>query len=615
MANTNTLMVRIKNKCDTYTNWTTKNPVLLKGEIAIVEIPANQGAVAKEPIRLMKCGDGTKKFNELEFIGGLAADVYEWAKASAKPTYTAAEISGLSDFISGAIQDTDTQYKIEVDSVDNPTTLILSSKTLGGEWTAQNTITFPKCTLAEGTENGTVKFNGTNVQVHGLDTAAYKKVTDFDASGAASTVKSELLGNSNDDYDNIVSQVTDGNYPDPTIYGVYNSLEKKITSDTQYSFEGFTITSDGTDAYGRTKNKVKLNISSNPTNLLKLNGSENAKELIAELPDLKIVKKATANDGYTASYQFMSGTKVLGDDINIPKDYLVKSVTLNKCTIKDTPITGLVVGDKYIDWVINAKEDTGNESHLYLNVDDLVGDVYKAGIGITISDDNTISLNADIGNGLMINNDKLEFDINQVTAYNELYSQVDNNTNNKADKQTTNGGFAAGNGANADSGGAIGSGASVYGAGGAVGEGAHADGAGGAVGYGTYVGDGFVGGKDAVAMFEGDPLDAIQLGTGQNQNEFSMQVYDYQLLANDATAKSATDGSKYLKDVGKLNKLTTTDKTDIVSAINEVINTDLPKKANDSDLKSIAKSGNINDLTQTEGDYIIINCGDASTLI
>lgn len=99
MAN-NTLMTRIKNKCDTYANWTEKNPVLLKGEIAIVEIPAETGAVAEEPIRLMKCGDGTKKFNELEFIGGLAADVYEWAKASAKPTYTAAEIDQLSDFIS-----------------------------------------------------------------------------------------------------------------------------------------------------------------------------------------------------------------------------------------------------------------------------------------------------------------------------------------------------------------------------------------------------------------------------------------------------------------------------------------------------------------------------------
>lgn len=590
MANTNTLMVRIKNKCDTYTNWTTKNPVLLKGEIAIVEIPAETGAVAKEPIRLMKCGDGTKKFNELEFIGGLAADVYEWAKASAKPTYTAAEISGLSDFISGAIQDTDTQYKIEVDSAENPTKLILSSKALGGEWTAQDTITFPKYTLAEGTENGTVKFNGTNVPVHGLDTAAYKKVTDFDASGAASTVKSELLGNSNDDYDNIVSQVTDGNYPNPTIYGVYNSLEKKITSDTQYSFEGFTITSDGTDAYGRIKNKVKLNISSNPTNLLKLNGSENAKELIAELPDLKIVKKATANDGYTASYQFMNGTEVLGEDINIPKDYLVKSVTLNKCTIKDTPITGLAVGDKYIDWVINAKDDTGNESHLYLNVDDLV-DVYKAGNGISISDDNTIKLKISSTTGLT-------FD-----------------SNGGIQLQNTNGGFAAGLRASSSlGGGAIGNGA-LTDNGGAVGSMAFAlDG--GAVGNGASTSNGFAGGKEAKTQdSKHKDIDAIQLGTGINSNEYTAQVYDYQLLANDAKTKSATDGGKYLKDVGKLSKLSTTNKTDIVSAINEVINTDLPKKANDSDLKSIAKSGNINDLTQTEGDYIIINCGDASTLI
>ena len=138
---------------------------------------------------------------------------------------------------------------------------------------------------------------------------------------------------------------------------------------------------------------------------------------------------------------------------------------------------------------------------------------------------------------------------------------------------TEPGGFAAGNGAQVSrvngTGGAIGNSAYSI-SGGAVGEGAFADGAGGAVGYGTYVGDGFCGGKNAKSMSDDGPLDAIQLGTGTNSNGFSMQVYDYQLLTNDATTKSATDGSKYLKDVGKLSSLQTTEKANIVGAVNEL---------------------------------------------
>ena len=38
--------------------------------------------------------------------------VYSWAKAATKPTYSAGEITGLNDYISQTIQDTNTQYRI-----------------------------------------------------------------------------------------------------------------------------------------------------------------------------------------------------------------------------------------------------------------------------------------------------------------------------------------------------------------------------------------------------------------------------------------------------------------------------------------------------------------------
>lgn len=190
MANT-TFNTRIQNKIDTFANWQTNNPKLLNGEIAIVVVPAKAGAVAQEPAILFKVGDGVKLFKELGWASGIAADVYDWAKAASKPSYSADEIDGLESYIAGQIQDTDTQYKIEVDA-DDPHKYYLYSKAKGGAWgtTPTSTITIPAdkvYTLVEGTANGTVKFDGTDVKVHGLGSAAYTDSIAYDAKGAANT--------------------------------------------------------------------------------------------------------------------------------------------------------------------------------------------------------------------------------------------------------------------------------------------------------------------------------------------------------------------------------------------------------------------------------------------
>lgn len=192
MAN-KTFNARLKLKYDTYTNWSTKNPVLLSGELAICVVPADSNQATNEPTVLMKCGDGTSKFNELGWISGLSADVYGWAKAATKPTYSATEITGLEAYIGEKIQDTDTQYKLEADAEDGHK-FYLYSKAKGDEafgTTPVSTITIPETvyTLATGTANGTVKFNGEDVAVKGLGSAAYTDSTAYDTKGAAQTAE------------------------------------------------------------------------------------------------------------------------------------------------------------------------------------------------------------------------------------------------------------------------------------------------------------------------------------------------------------------------------------------------------------------------------------------
>lgn len=108
-----TLNVRIQNKISTYAEWQANKTIVLKsGEIGICVIPAETGAVSQEPAVLFKVGDGTKTWEELSWVSAIAADVYGWAKAATKPTYTASEIKNLDSYISGKVQDTNTKYQI-----------------------------------------------------------------------------------------------------------------------------------------------------------------------------------------------------------------------------------------------------------------------------------------------------------------------------------------------------------------------------------------------------------------------------------------------------------------------------------------------------------------------
>lgn len=114
-----TLNVRLKLKYDSYENWSTNNPVLLAGEVALVYIPTDKKvenvnghevAGDQPPHILMKVGDGVNKFSDLKYVSGLAADVNSYAKLSGSAFETqikqlakaevSADLQGNSDAIS-----------------------------------------------------------------------------------------------------------------------------------------------------------------------------------------------------------------------------------------------------------------------------------------------------------------------------------------------------------------------------------------------------------------------------------------------------------------------------------------------------------------------------------
>ncbi len=146
----------------------------------------------------------------------------------------------------------------------------------------------------------------------------------------------------------------------PTEKLVKDSLDNKVDKITGKGLS----TNDFTDTY-------KTSLDNLSTNL--------------DTKTVTVEKKSTTDAGYIASYVVKQNGAQVGSTINIPKDYLVKSATVGTVSTANNPVTGYQVGDKYLDFIINTKDNTGTDEHLYVNVKDLV-DTYTAGSGITLTD-------------------------------------------------------------------------------------------------------------------------------------------------------------------------------------------------------------------------------------
>lgn len=131
-----------------------------------------------------------------------------------------------------------------------------------------------------------------------------------------------------------------------------------------------------------------------------------------EVAEYSLTKQATAEDGYFATYQLTKDSIPVGEKINIPKDFLVKSAEIKEVETEDQPYSGAQVGDKYIDFVINSLQGDANESHVYLAVNELV-DTYTNGNGIDISSANVVSVKIDAANanGLGVGANGMKLDL------------------------------------------------------------------------------------------------------------------------------------------------------------------------------------------------------------
>lgn len=116
---------------------------------------------------------------------------------------------------------------------------------------------------------------------------------------------------------------------------------------------------------------------------------------------VSVEEQQTAETGYVKTYVIKQGGVQVGSKINIPKDFLVKSATVETCEVDDVPVEGYEVGDKYIDFVINTRDNTGIDEHIYINVKDFIS-IYTAGNGLVLAN-NEFSIGTGLVTKTMLN--------------------------------------------------------------------------------------------------------------------------------------------------------------------------------------------------------------------
>lgn len=227
MAIEKELKTRIQLKYDSFSEWSKNNPELKSGEVAIaylttVEAVAPAQGDTQHPV-LFKVGPG--HFNDLPWASALAADVHTWAKkneadftAWVKTLVTVADIDAYSkgevDAKFTANSAADQKYAKDYadslagnyDAVGTAQTLIegldVTDTAVTGKYVSAvsevdgkvvvSREDLPVYTLTSGSANGTVAFNGADVAVTGLGSAAFTDAKAYDAAGAASEVNNAL---------------------------------------------------------------------------------------------------------------------------------------------------------------------------------------------------------------------------------------------------------------------------------------------------------------------------------------------------------------------------------------------------------------------------------------
>ena len=182
------------------------------------------------------------------------------------------------------------------------------------------------------------------------------------------------------------AEVSDDKYPTEKL--VKDSLDLKEATANKVSSWSATTTNVNypTEKLVKDSLDLKLEASDLPTKTSDLtNDGDGENPFLTQHQSLSstivtLEKQTTADTGYASTYVLSQGGVAISPKINIPKDQLLQSATLE--VVGSTPSTletanSLQTGDKYIKMVVNTENSETDANVLVIPVNDLV-DVYDA---------------------------------------------------------------------------------------------------------------------------------------------------------------------------------------------------------------------------------------------